>query len=188
MKIHSVFDSDEVIYESNVGTMVDLVEEAVREGVSLSQANLFGTDLLGADLEGANLRGANLEGMELSFANLKGSELLRADLSRTELFAANLSEANLGEIDLSGANLSGANLKGIKNYSDSHCIFQELIKRQKCSTFTDFQWAIIGKICIHTLCWDTIKHKFSKNSMIKIFKILAGKSWDEYLIKYESML
>ena len=70
----------EVIYESKKTTYKDVVEEAVKAGVDLSEANL----------SKANLSEANL-----SEANLYGADLYGADLSEANLSKANLSEANL---------------------------------------------------------------------------------------------
>jgi len=72
-------------FEDENATIKYAVEQAVRERVDLSEANLHKADLSGANLRGANLRRANLSG------------------------------ANLRETDLYGVNLYGANLRGAKN-------------------------------------------------------------------------
>jgi hypothetical protein len=74
-----------VIYERDVATMRELVEEAVAKKISLFEANLREADLReadlsGADLSGANLREANLIGANLIGANLRGAYLIGANL------------------------------------------------------------------------------------------------------------
>jgi hypothetical protein len=76
---------NEVLYKVEAGTFMEAVEQKVKEGANLHDANLRGADLRDADLYGANLHGADLSG-----ANLLGA-------------------------DLHGANLRGANLRGAKN-------------------------------------------------------------------------
>ena len=56
-------------HECENNTIAITVEEAVKNGANLSDADLRGADLSGADLMGANLRGANLIGANLSGAN-----------------------------------------------------------------------------------------------------------------------
>ncbi len=104
----------------------------------------------GADLDGANLRGANLRG------------------------------ANLDVADLRGANLDGADLRGAKGYANSHDIFQEIIRRQQTSVFTDIEWSAIAQITIHRLCWDSIKKRFS-GVMPHIFTVLAEAGFPKWL-------
>jgi hypothetical protein len=107
--------------------------------------------------EGANLRGANLRG-----ANLEG--------------------ANLG-----GAYLRGANLEGAKNYSHSHDLWIEIIRRQELKTFTEKEWAIIGQVYIYKLCWDSIKKRYGKKIM-PIFKKLSKVDFSEWEEKYKEIL
>jgi len=116
-------------------------------------AYLGGTDLGGADLRGAYLRGADLRG------------------------------ANLGVTDLGGADLRGADLGGVKNYYNSHDFAVEIIRRQPIETFTEEEWAIIGKIIIHRICWED-KKKDYKNS-ITIFEKLTKLGFNEYEDKYK---
>ncbi len=101
-------ESEEVIYESKEAeTINQAVEEAVRNHVSLSGADLSYADLYGADLSGAYLCKADLSGADLS-----GAYLCKADLSGADLSCANLSRAYLCKANLCGANLYGANLYG----------------------------------------------------------------------------
>ena len=116
----------------------------------------------GAHLEGAHLRGAHLRGAHLGGADLRGA-------------------------DLGGADLEGADLRDAKEYSESHFIFFELIRRQKIDSFTSIEWQIIGQLSIHLLCWDSIKKRFGKK-IIPIFKKLAKLGYDEYLTKYKEIL
>jgi hypothetical protein len=126
----------------------------------------------GANLRGANLGGANLRGANLGGANLRG---------------ANLGGANLRGANLGGADLGGANLWGAKNYQDSHDFWIEVIKRQDSKTFTASEWAIIGLIAVHRICWDSIKTRYGKKIM-PIFKKLSKVKFGEFEKKYEEIL
>src|SRR3990167_7542085 len=121
----------------------------------------------GAYLEGAYLRGVNLAGAYLEGAYLRG---------------VNLAGAYLG-----GANLAGAYLGGAKNYVSNHDFFAEIIRRQKLETFTEKEWAMIGRIIIHRLCWDTIKKRYGKRIM-PMFKKLSKTGYDGWEIKYKEIL
>jgi hypothetical protein len=116
----------------------------------------------GADLSGADLWGADLKGADLWGADLKGA-------------------------DLSGANLGGAYLGGAKNYSHSHDFWIEIIRRQKLETFTEKEWAIIGQVYVHRLCWDSIKKRCGKKIM-PVFKKLTAEKFGEWEEKYKEVL
>jgi hypothetical protein len=96
-----------VVFECEANTMKETVEVAVKQGVSLSYADLSGAYLSGADLSGANLRNANLND-----ANLRGASLNDADLRGASLSGASLNDASLNDADLRNANLNNANLGG----------------------------------------------------------------------------
>ncbi|MBU2060085.1 MAG: pentapeptide repeat-containing protein, partial [Gammaproteobacteria bacterium] len=113
-------------------------------------------------------------------AYLGGADLRSADLGSADLGGADLRSADLGSAYLRSADLRGADLGGAKNYQDSHDIFKEIVRRQKVDTFTSAEWAAIGQITIHTLCWDTIKKRFG-DVMGHIFEILAKEGFDEWL-------
>jgi hypothetical protein len=121
-----------------------------------------------------------------------GSIRVLAEENKTNLRGADLRGANLGGADLEGAYLEGANLRGaylegVKNYSESHEVFQEIIRQQKCDTFTNSDWAIIGRIIVHRLCWDTIKNKFGKTAMT-VFKKLSACGYSEWEERYKELL
>ena len=69
--------SDRVIFELDKedNTFKDTVVEAVRQGVSLRFADLYGADLRDADLRGADLREANLDAAILTGTDLRGANL-----------------------------------------------------------------------------------------------------------------
>lgn len=108
--------TEEVMYSSSKTIYKDAVEEAVKSGVNLSEADFYGANLRGVNLSEAgfyeaNLRGANLRGAKLCGADLRGANLSGANLRGADFYGANLSGA-----DLNGANLSEANLRGAKFY------------------------------------------------------------------------
>jgi hypothetical protein len=86
------------------------VEEKIKNGESLSEADLSGLDLSGAQLEGANMEEANLESANLSGANLSGANLLNANLGRADLSGTILKSSNFEGSNLRNANLSNADL------------------------------------------------------------------------------
>jgi hypothetical protein len=140
-------------------------------------ADLRGADLGGADLRGAYLGSANLGGAYLEGANLRG-----ADLGGADLRGAYLGSANLG-----GAYLEGANLGGAKNYLSSHDFWIEVIRRQPVETFTEKEWATIGQVYIHRLCWDSIKKRFGKDIM-GVFEKCSKAGFDEWEKYYADLL
>jgi hypothetical protein len=185
IKIVSRFDSEEIIVCGKYESVKDCLEknrDADLGGTDLSGADLSGANLGGADLSGADLRGAYLSGAYLSGADLRGAYLRGANLGGADLSGAYLSGAYL-----SGAYLSGADLSGAKNYSESHDFFQEIIRQQKLETFTNPEWSIIGQLCIHQLCWDSIKKRFDKKAMT-IFKKLSKVGFNEFELKYKEVL
>jgi len=135
-----------------------------------------------ANLSEADLSRANLSRADLSRANLSGANLSRAYLSEADLSRANLSGAYLSEADLSGADLSGA-----KNYVSCHVFWLEIIRRQKIEIFTEKEWAIIGQVFTHRLCWESIKKRYGKKIM-PIFKKLSEIGFGEWSDKYSGIL
>lgn len=90
------------IYSVEAVDLREAVRRAVKNRVSLAQAELLFTDLSGADLFGTNLRRAdlsraNLCGASLSSANLHGAKLRGADLRDAALDGVELGLANLRE-------------------------------------------------------------------------------------------
>ena len=155
------------------------LEGANLEGSDLEGSDLGGANLKGSDLGGANLEDANLEGAYLRDANLEGANLRGSDLGGAYLRGANLKGSNLEDANLRGANLEDANLRGIKNYADSHDIFQEATRRQPVSVFVEAEWSAIAQIIIHRLCWDSIKKRFS-DVMPHIFETLSQAGFTEW--------
>lgn len=115
-----VFSKGGSVIHSAVGTMKEVVEDAVRKGVDLSRASLHNTDLRWANLEGAKLCGADLRGAYLNKANLKGVDLSpkseeRTDISGVDFRSAKVTKANLRGVfgrdtDFGYADLSGSDL------------------------------------------------------------------------------
>jgi hypothetical protein len=173
IKIVSCWNSSKVLLCGEYESVKDCLEKnrgVNLRGAYLRGANLQGANLCGADLRGADLRGADLRGADLRGAYLRGADLCGADLRRAYL---------------RGADLEGANLEGAKNYSEHHSFFQEVIKQQKVETFTANEWVCIGQICIHSLCWVSIKKRFDETAM-GVFKKLSAVGFDEWEKVYAS--
>tara|TARA_R100000808_G_scaffold1279_5_gene5983 strand:+ start:14325 stop:15002 length:678 start_codon:yes stop_codon:yes gene_type:complete len=104
--------TDDVLFEGDYLSVMAAAEAAVREDVSLKNADLREADLEGANLRSANLEGANLRGARLIDADLEDAYLAEVDLRGAYLEGANLRGAYLINTDLEGAYLKGANLRG----------------------------------------------------------------------------
>jgi hypothetical protein len=102
--------NDNVLFEGDADSILELVQLALQQGADLMRANLDGANLYGAHLYGANLYGANLTRANLDGANLYGANLYGANLTRANLDGANLDGANLFGANLTRANLTRANL------------------------------------------------------------------------------
>ena len=76
---------DDVIFRCNALTIREVVEEAVKRGISLRGANLEGANLEGANLAGANLYGANLYNANLTNADLTGACLCLVNGNQKEV-------------------------------------------------------------------------------------------------------
>jgi hypothetical protein len=179
IKIVSLWDSSKVLLCGEY--------ESVKECLEKNRgANLRGADLEGANLEGAYLRGANLWGAYLRGADFEGADLEGANLRGADLEGANLEGAYLRGANLWGAYLRGADFEGAKNYLNSHDFFQEIVKRQPLKDFTEKEWAMIGQILVHRLCWDSIKKRYDKEIM-PVFKKLSGIGFGEWEEHYKTV-
>jgi uncharacterized protein YjbI with pentapeptide repeats len=83
---------------------------ALKNGVSLRNADLSYADLRNADLRDADLRDADLSNAALRNAALRSADLRSADLSNADLRDADLRNAALRSADLSNADLRSADL------------------------------------------------------------------------------
>jgi hypothetical protein len=179
IKIVSKYDSSKVLLCGKY--------ESVKECLEKNRgANLEGANLEGAYLEGANLRGADLEGADLRGADLEGAYLEGADLRGTNLKGADLRGTFLRGAYLGGTDLRGAYLWGAKNYLNSHDLFQEIVRRQPLKDFTEKEWAMIGQILVHRLCWDSIKKRYAKK-IIPVFKKLSKVGFQEWAKHYKTV-
>jgi hypothetical protein len=136
------------------------------------------TDNFRLAIEAAVKSDANLRNADLSDADLSDANLRNADLSDADLINANLINANLRN-----ANLRNANLSDAKNYSENHDFFFELIRRKKRESFSTKQWAIMGQIAIHRLCWESIM-KPENASILSVLEELEKDGFGEYLKKF----
>lgn len=113
--------SNAVIFqsESENNSVKKTVELAIREGVSLSNADLEGADLSDANLSEADLSCAILTNTNLTCANLSKAVLRRARLRCANLTGANLHGATLAGADMPGSKLTGATLRHV-NFTDAN--------------------------------------------------------------------
>ena len=83
----------EIIYKDEAKSRKNTVQNAIKNGISLSYADLRGANLRGADLSDADLRFADLWFADLRGANLRGADLSGADLRDADLRGADLDES-----------------------------------------------------------------------------------------------
>ena len=110
IEIKSIHGDVLFIYESENATIKDAVEEAVKQKISLVNADLRYADLRYADLYSADLSYANLYSADLRSADLSYADLNSADLSYADLYSANLRSADLYSANLYSADLRSADL------------------------------------------------------------------------------
>jgi uncharacterized protein YjbI with pentapeptide repeats len=84
-KIINYITKETIIEDENLETTKELVEKAVKEGISLQYADLRLEALIGADLRNSDLRNSDLIG-----SNLEGSDLRNCDLTDADLEGAYL--------------------------------------------------------------------------------------------------
>ncbi len=116
--------SGETIYSGDAVSLGALVQQAVADGIDLSDVDLSGADLSRADLSGArlaraDLTKANLVGADLTGAQLPGAVMVSAELYGATLYKANLSDANLADSNLTRAHAVWSFMKGV-NLSESN--------------------------------------------------------------------
>ena len=111
-----------VIYSCEAETFRECAERAVKEKVSLSEADMRGADMSWADMRGADMREADMRGADMSWAdmreaNMRGANMSEANMREADMRGADMSEANMREAymrgaDMRGANMSEANMRG----------------------------------------------------------------------------
>ncbi len=146
MKIFSKYGKE--LYEGEADSLEQLVEEAVKLGVDLSNAQLNKLDFSYKNLEDgnfecaefrdskfieANLKNANLSCAKFGDANLNRADLTNANLTYADLFTASLVNAtlinaNLRYVGLGHVNLSQANLSQIIGLNDNSKEFLSKLK------------------------------------------------------------
>jgi len=81
--------------------------------------------------------------------------------------------------------LEDAKLDGIKNYGNSHSIFMEIVQQQPIGTFTEEEWAVIGKTIGRTLCWESQINHMKVDVLRRLYSKISSLGWPEYLINLE---
>ena len=151
--------------------------------INLSNSSFIGVSLYGSDFSAANLSFVKFKGADLQYANLCGSVVFHTDFS--------------------GCSLKDTKIEGIKEYSENHHIFFELISRSTPEFFNVNEWAIIGKLILHvrennprgwpggyiSAGFNLIKiEEIFKDHILSVFCKLAEIGFDEYKNKYEEIL
>jgi len=94
------WDTKEIIFEAECDSWSELIEGALKEGVSLKNADLENVNLAHADLENVSFENANLENANLRNARLINVNLVNARLRNSSLIFADLKNANLENVRL----------------------------------------------------------------------------------------
>ena len=119
--------NNSIIGEFQVGSVKEAVELAVRQGISLANANLAFKDLANVNLKGANLEGTDFTGTNLMWVRLEGANCKGANFAGANLKWANCKGANLTNANLTRANLSSVDLMGAvltkANFTDANFDF-----------------------------------------------------------------
>lgn len=110
IEIISIYGEILFEYEKENNTMKYTLEEAIRKGANLCEANLRR-----ANLDGADLREANLDWADLRGANLCEAVFYNASLCAANFSGADLRKADFYKADLRGAIFCRANLCEAKN-------------------------------------------------------------------------
>lgn len=142
----------EVLYRSKANTIKETLEEAVRNKVSLYNAQLNGVAIVGACLDGAILKKALFQ---QSF--LYKTSFYKAHLNRANFFLADLSGASFKDASLSGAQfqnayLIGANINAKTPPLGDHRYISEILWR---SARTESQRDFAARVRVETYgCWE----------------------------------
>ena len=131
------------LYEGAFESFVHCLEQAVREGIDLSHADLRNRNLANACLddgllEGADFSNSNLTGANLSEANLRGASFYGTDLYNACMACADLSHCNFEDASFGATDISGSDIS-FSRFSTLSCFtldFNAAQRLEKCS-FTD---------------------------------------------------
>lgn len=102
-----------ILYECDVKTLKECVEQAVKSGVCLDNADFKDADLESVDLKGVSLQWTNFEGANLSLSDLKGCNLSNTNLINTNCYGVNLNGAILRNSRIKSVNFSNASMRNI---------------------------------------------------------------------------
>jgi hypothetical protein len=105
------------LVDAEASSMGELVEEAVRQGVSLKGAvlapggSLAGRTLRGVDLRDALMQGVDFTGAVMGEGRFEGATFYRSRLVGVDLRGADLVGADMTDVDLTDADLRGVDLR-----------------------------------------------------------------------------
>ena len=137
-------------FKKENNTLKDTVIEAVKNKVSLRNANL----------QGINLQGANLQGAELSGANLRGADLSKVDLSYANLQSVDFHNAYLCSSNFSYSNFRGADLNcAYLNYANFSCanLCEANLYHTNCN-YTNFDKAYLIGTCLYRAHFNDVNN------------------------------
>ena len=105
------WDNGKTIIDREVSSIRELVELAIKEGISLAYSDLQGADLRFSNLRYSDLQYSNLRYSDLQYSDLQYSDLRYSDLQGADLRFSTLQYSNLRYSDLQGATLQYSNLQ-----------------------------------------------------------------------------
>ena len=123
------------LYEGVFKSFTHCLEQAIREDMDLSHADLRNLNLANACLddgmmESADFSGCNLTGANLSEARLRAASFYGADLYNTCMACADLSHCNFEEASFGATDIAGSNIS-FTRFSTLSCFTLDFTRAQR---------------------------------------------------------
>ena len=110
-----------ILHQGDYDSFSECVEDAVSQGISITNANLRYAPLMNATLDGVDLSGADFTGANLTGANMSCIKARHAIFSATDLYNTCLAEAVLDSCYFINTNFGGTI---VSNAKLKNCLFQ----------------------------------------------------------------
>ena len=89
-----------VIYSCEAETFRECAERAVKEKVSLRDADMSGADMSVADMRGADMSGADMSWADMRRADMRGADMRGADMRVADMRGADMRGADMSGVDM----------------------------------------------------------------------------------------
>lgn len=128
--------SNKIIFEGIYPTDKDLVEDAIRQNISLdyadlrylnlSNANLDGLKLRNADFSFSNFSGSNLSESVVSYCSFTNCNLINSDFTSSEIIFCNFQNSDFGANNVKNASFIDCVFNTVSAFSISYCSLKTL--------------------------------------------------------------